>query len=293
MRLCFTIALLFCGLHAAADSLSVPNRVVPTPDDASVRRAKAELNNIENLVSTGILPRARLQDAQNKLADAEDEQAIRTALGKQDFSVEDADAMVLLTVRRVDRRQHAVDQGHRLLAMGIVAKSEIADAEETLSAAQREHEWAVNRARLAREIVDLARTEQEMMRLAQTSGTLHSSLGTVEHFVGSNRFDLSEFPAIDRAFQARFAHALPVSAMGESAVHRSLGFDHRNRVDIALVPDQAEGQWLRQYLTARNIPYFAFRTAVEGQATGAHIHIGPPSDRYLTQAGVKVRAAGE
>jgi len=111
--------------------------------------------------------------------------------------------------------------------------------------------------------------------------------------VGSNRFDLSEFPAIDRAFQARFAHALPVSAMGESAVHRSLGFDHRNRVDIALVPDQAEGQWLRQYLTARNIPYFAFRTAVEGQATGAHIHIGPPSDRYLTQAGVKVRAAGE
>jgi hypothetical protein len=145
----------------------------------------------------------------------------------------------------------------------------------------------MNRAKLAREIAELAKSEQEMMRMAQ------SNPGVVEHFVGSNHFDLSQLPAIDHAFQARFAHALPVSAMGESAVHRSLGFDHRNRVDIALVPDQAEGQWLRQYLTVHNIPYFAFRTAVMGQATGAHIHIGPPSDRYVAQVGVKARAAGE
>ena len=282
MRACFTIAFIACGLAVAAE----------TPDDPNVRRAKGELSNIENLVSTGVLPRARLQDAQNKLADAQDEQLIRAALGKQDISVEDADAMVALTVRRVDRRQQAADHGHKLLAMGIVAKSEIADADEALASAQREHDWAVNRAKLAREIAELAKTEQEMMRLA-SAGTSQSSLGMVEHFVGSNHFDLSQFPAIDHAFQARFAHGLPVSAMGESAVHRSLGFDHRNRVDIALVPDQAEGQWLRHYLTAHDIPFFAFRTAVEGKATGAHIHIGPPSDRYVTQAGVKSRPAGE
>jgi hypothetical protein len=256
-------------------------------DDPNVTRAKADLTNIESLVSSGVLPRARLQDAQNKLADAQDEQAIRSALGKQDISVEDADAMVQLTVRRVARRQEAVDRGHKLLAMGIVAKSEIASSEEALAQAEREQGWALNRAKLAREIADLAKTEQEMMRMAQANPA------TVEHFVGSNHFDLSQFPAIDQAFQTRFAHALPVSAMGETAVHRSLGFDHRNRVDIALVPDQAEGQWLRQYLTAHNIPYFAFRTAVMGQATGAHIHIGPPSDRYVAQAGVKSRAAGE
>jgi hypothetical protein len=277
MRLCFTIALLVCGLPLAAQVL----------DDPNVQRAKSDLSNIESLVSSGVLPRARLQDAQNKLADVQDEQAIRSALGKQDISVEDADAMVQLTVRRVERRQEAVDRGHKLLAMGIAAKSEIAGTEQALADAEREHGWAVNRAKLAREIADLAKTEQEMMRLAQ------SSPGLVEHFVGSNRFDLSEFPSIDRAFQARFSHALPVSAMGESAIHRSLGFDHRNRVDIALVPDQAEGQWLRQYLTAHNIPYFAFRTAVMGQATGAHIHIGPPSDRLVAQVGVKSRAAGE
>ena len=283
MRTCFTIALLLGGLRLLADGT----------DDANVRHAKAELGNIESLVSTGVLPRVRLRDAQNRLEDAQDEQAIRAALGKQDISVEDADAMVALTDRRIARRELAVEQEHKLLDMGIVAKAEIADAEEALAAAKREQGWAVNRARLAREIADLAKTEQEMMRLAMAAGTSHSSLGTVEHFAGSNRFDLSEFRAIDTAFEARFKHALPVSAMGESAVHRSLGFDHRNRVDIALVPDQAEGQWLRQYLTSHNIPFFAFRNAVHGQATGAHIHIGPPSDRYVAQASLKTRVYGE
>ena len=288
MRLRFTIAFLFGGAWLQAQTLPE----AAAPDDATVRHAKAELSNIDSLVATGVLPRVRLQDARNKLADAQDEQAIRAALGKQDISVDDADALVQLTDRRVDRRRQALEQVRKLLEMGIIARSEIGDAEDALAAAQREHGWALNRARLTREIAELAKTEQDMMRLAQ-SGALHSTLGSVEHFIGSNRFDLSQFPAIDHAFQARFAHPLPVSAMGESAVHRSLGFDHRNRVDIALAPDQIEGQWLRQYLTAHNIPFFAFKNAIDGQATGAHIHIGPPSDRYVTQAVSKTRLAGE
>ena len=89
MRTCFTIALLLGGLRLLADGT----------DDANVRHAKAELGNIESLVSTGVLPRVRLRDAQNRLEDAQDEQAIRAALGKQDISVEDADAMVALTDR--------------------------------------------------------------------------------------------------------------------------------------------------------------------------------------------------
>ena len=67
--------------------------------------------------------------------------------------------------------------------------------------------------------------------------------------------------------------------MGETAVHRSLGFDHRGRVDVAISPDQPEGVWLRHYLTDNHIPYFAFRQAVPGKATGAHIHMGPMSTR--------------
>ena len=76
-----------------------------------------------------------------------------------------------------------------------------------------------------------------------------------------------------------FGEALPVSAMGDTAVHRALGFDHRGRVDVALSPDSAEGEWLRLYLTVKRIPFFVFRQAVPGKATGAHIHIGPMSTR--------------
>ena len=64
-----------------------------------------------------------------------------------------------------------------------------------------------------------------------------------------------------------------------TAVHRSLGFDHTGRVDVELHPALPEGRWLLEYLTGHRIPYFAFRHAVPGKATGAHIHIGPMSTR--------------
>jgi len=55
-------------------------------------------------------------------------------------------------------------------------------------------------------------------------------------------------------------------------------------VDVALLPDTTEGTWLRHYLEASSIPYYAFRSFVAGKATAAHIHIGPPSNR-ITAAG--------
>ena len=90
---------------------------------------------------------------------------------------------------------------------------------------------------------------------------------------------MATFAKVDAAFERRFGKTLPVSAMGETAVHRTLGFDHRGRVDVAIFPDTAEGNWLRDYLSKNRIPYFAFRQAVPGKATGAHIHIGPMSTR--------------
>jgi hypothetical protein len=100
-----------------------------------------------------------------------------------------------------------------------------------------------------------------------------------ERFDGDGSFSAAEFHKIEAAFEAHFAKPLPVSAMGETAVHRALGFDHRGRVDVALNPDQLEGKWLRGYLEANRIPFFAFWQAVPGKATGAHIHIGPMSTR--------------
>ncbi len=279
MRVLSGVAFILCVVAPVFAADPAANTESP-----ALQHARLEVTKIEGLVATGVLPRARLEEARSSLADAQDGEAIRSALYEKDITVPQADELVRLTQRRVERRQLAADERNKLLAEGIIARSEAADAQNALDQANRDHTWAVTRAQFAREMVEIATNEQEIMRQMELANSSHASSGLIEHFVGTNRFDMAQFPSIERAFEARFARALPVSAMGETEVHKTLGFDHRNRVDIALQPDQPEGQWLRNYLTAHNIPYFAFRTAVAHKATGAHIHIGPPSLRYLAQA---------
>jgi hypothetical protein len=116
--------------------------------------ASAGLSAVVPLVFCGGTPQTRREspqraavqkddnrDALNRLADSQDEQAIRSALGKQDLSVEDADAMVRMTGRRVDRREGALERVRKLLAVGTLPKSEVADVEKALAEARREHEW--------------------------------------------------------------------------------------------------------------------------------------------------------
>ena len=72
---------------------------------------------------------------------------------------------------------------------------------------------------------------------------------------------------------------MPVSAYGQTDVHDRMGFAHHGAIDVALHPDSAEGRALMAHLQSLGIPFLAFRAAVAGSATGAHIHIGPPSHR--------------
>ena len=80
-------------------------------------------------------------------------------------------------------------------------------------------------------------------------------------------------------FVSKFGRTLPVSAFGQTRLHSRLGFDHRNSVDVALSPDSAEGRALINKLRTMGVPYIAFRRAIPGIATGAHIHVGRPSPR--------------
>jgi hypothetical protein len=113
----------------------------------------------------------------------------------------------------------------------------------------------------------------------QTSGT-DLVLDGMEHFEGNAGFTESrDLKLIATAFAREFAKELPISADGETSLHRALGLDHRGRVDVAVAPNTPEGIWLRGYLKLRNIPYYAFTHAMPGKATAAHIHIGPGSTR--------------
>jgi hypothetical protein len=98
-------------------------------------------------------------------------------------------------------------------------------------------------------------------------------------YTADGAFIYAAYAKVEVAFRERFGKPMPVSAMGETAVHRAMGFDHRGRVDVAINPDQPEGVWLIEYLKQNHIPFFAFRGPVKGKATGAHIHIGPMSTR--------------
>ncbi|MFY9608452.1 MAG: hypothetical protein WAU45_07545 [Blastocatellia bacterium] len=84
---------------------------------------------------------------------------------------------------------------------------------------------------------------------------------------------------IKRLFASKFGRTLPVSAFGQTNLHSRLGFDHRNGIDVALHPDSLEGRAFLARLRGLRIPFIAFRRAVPGVATGAHIHVGNPSPR--------------
>src|SRR5439155_6591979 len=147
---------------------------------------------------------------------------------------------------------------------------------EELNWAQKEYDLVVTRARLVTELAGMARVEQQAIEAhAGAPGPV------MERFDGDGSFTRDDFKQILLAYEGHFHRPMPISAQGETAVHRALGFDHRDRVDVALLPDATEGLWLRHYLESCDIPYFAFRDSVPGSATGAHIHIGPPSNRLL------------
>jgi hypothetical protein len=90
---------------------------------------------------------------------------------------------------------------------------------------------------------------------------------------------LAEVEKIEKFFSSTFGRRLPISALGQTATHDRMRFDHRNSVDVALNPESTEGQSVLRYLRQAGIPFIAFRGAVAGAATGAHIHIGKPSPR--------------
>jgi hypothetical protein len=92
-------------------------------------------------------------------------------------------------------------------------------------------------------------------------------------------WSIKEASNIDKYFFQTFGHNLPVSALGQTPTHDRLRFDHRNAMDVALHPDSVEGKALIAYLRRSGVPFIAFRSAVLGSSTGAHIHIGRPSRR--------------
>jgi hypothetical protein len=261
-------------------SVKPTNLLQPDASDPGVIRAQQDMERIRVLIGQGALPMVRLRKAQEDLEIAKDMSILKQNIYAKDLLPEQADQMVLVAQRIVLRRQRSLIEMQQLVSSGVISRSEAESAGADFERSQTELHLAETRARLLQQIAETLRIEKSIASMETQAESHPDWAGKVyTKYDGRGIFTPSDLQKVELAFTARFARPLPISAEGETALHRSLGFDHRGRVDVAVSPDQPEGVWLMHFLETNKIPYFAFRMAVPGKATGAHIHMGPQSTR--------------
>ncbi|MCS7315961.1 MAG: hypothetical protein NZ554_10825 [Bryobacteraceae bacterium] len=261
------LAALACWAQAA-DPLAIVRPLPPTQA------------TLAELVAAGALPRSLLERQGQDEADRADEAVLRRTLygtlALEELSEELGRQMLSAAERRFARRQARVDAAKKLVEEGALPRLALTPLLEELDRARRELDLARGRIRLLEELAEMARAEATE---ASVSSFPPAALAPpIERFDGPAAFHGGLLRVLALDFELHFGRSLPISANGATALHRALGLDHRGRVDVALHPDSPEGVWLREYLRQRGIPYYAFRGPVRGRSTGAHIHIGPPSE---------------
>lgn len=247
--------------------------VADTSADRELRLAQELVNDLRQQVEAGVAPRVRLDAAEAALIDARDAVTLQKTLYGTEVTEDQVGEMVAAARRRLDRRSADFARIETLVAEGGLARVSLDLPKENLNFARHEFELAESRARLIAEIAGMARAEEALAAADSANVPL------IDRFDGKGSLSDADVLRLEAAYALKFEAALPVSARGETSTHKSLGFDHRGRVDVAIHPDTPEGEWLRQYLLDANLPFFSFRTAVPGKATNAHIHIGPQSLR--------------
>ncbi len=252
----------------------------PDMTDAGVIRAQEDVRRIQLLINEGALPMIRLRQANEELQNALDMSILRQSLYSKDLLPEQADQMVVIAQRIVLRRQRSMIEMQQLVSSGVISRTEAESTGAGFDRAQTELHLAETRARLIQQMAETLRIEKSIANLELQAESHPDWAGKIyTRYDGRGVFTRTDLQKISLAFTSRFARELPISADGGTALHRSLGFDHRGRVDVAVSPDQPEGVWLMRFLETNRIPYFAFRMAIPGKATGAHIHIGPQSTK--------------
>lgn len=189
----------------------------------------------------------------------------------------------LLEIQEQDAaRVEATAERYRTLhPQGLVSRRDVDVADDAATLARTKTENT--RARIAE--ADHVSVEAEAtLRLAMLPpAPLGGDRATAEvlEYRGAGRWSLAQASSLERFFQQRFGRRLPVSALGQTATHDHLGFDHRDALDVAVHPDSVEGHALLAHLRAHRVPFLAFRGAVVGASTGAHVHVGAPSPRKI------------
>jgi hypothetical protein len=204
--------------------------------------------------------------------------------------------LIALREKELTAAEQKHEQLRQLFAEGLVARRDVEVSEQSLEEKRAsvevlrrqidDSDRVIAEVAAAEEAEKLARIEADKLAKMQATQsarllrpTLYGTGSLIIRHTGSTYWTAANISGVQSFFVSTFGRPLPVSAHGQTATHTRLGFDHSRGVDVALHPDSAEGRALIAYLQANGITFIAFRGAVAGSATGAHIHIGPPSSR--------------
>lgn len=192
----------------------------------------------------------------------------------------------LLTFYEADvkKAEDKLALSQKLLAEGLIAKTQVTENEHALAAAQAKVAETKRQMSGADDQIAGVLVEDEADKeLAKNLNLAKQRLVRTSSFIrftGGPGWNLGEAWKVQRFFSDTFHRELPIAVFGQGAIHDRWRLDHHNSMDISLHPDSAEGQALLNFLQRNGIPYLAFRSAIPGTATGPHIHIGRPSHRY-------------
>ncbi|MBI2688875.1 MAG: hypothetical protein HYX27_21440 [Acidobacteria bacterium] len=257
---------------------------LPAAETAAVRQAREQVELFRKLSDAGAASRKQLEQAESALRQAQDDTVIAETLDTraavEDLTEEQSAEATRAAARRYERLKDKLAGQAELVAQGVAPRTSLVPFEEELDRARKLIDAVEQRAKSLNEIAAMIRAEQEIVdQQSDAPSIADGAIARITRFAGESNFGNDDFKFVVLQFERKFDRKLPVSARGETVLHRSMGFDHRGRVDVALSPDGVEGRWLMRYLEQKKIPFFAFRTAIAGQATAPHIHIGPPSAR--------------
>ena len=184
--------------------------------------------------------------------------------------------------RDVARHAELAELRRDLFEREVLSKEEFQRAQEAHAEAQRSLEETRAALAEADRMLLEARTAEALARLTPLPLGSYDERPGLIRFNGPGRWSPAVgLSRLQHFFRERFGRMLPISALGQTALHDRMGFDHRQALDVALHPESAEGRALMDYLRAAGIPFIAAFGAIPGSASGAHIHVGQPSPRIV------------
>lgn len=257
--LIFALALALPSIALAQGNRAKPKADRRAPQSEAVVVSRADEGN----VSTG------------------DHRALVTATDTYKSSLRE---LLALREEKVKEATAKLEDLRGLYRDGIISRREFEESEKALVELKGQVAEVYQKIKAADQMLAEALLESEAVNAPLAINapvTAGSSVKRVAYirYAGSGNWSLSEASKIEGFFFTQFGRHLPVSAYGQSELHNRWGYDHRNAMDVAVHPDSKEGQALMAYLSSQRIPFLAFRQAVQGSATGPHIHIGRPSSK--------------